>query len=59
MMMKGILLFSLIQSLLFKPFRAKTGHISSCPLHTGTPHLAGAVPREKNFILLDSQSCWH
>ena len=27
MMMKGILLFSLIQSLFFKPFRAKTGHI--------------------------------
>ena len=32
---------------------------SSCPLHTGTPQLASTVPREKNFILLDSQSCWH
>ena len=27
MTMKGILLFSLIQSLLFRPFQAKTGHI--------------------------------
>ena len=32
---------------------------SYCPLHTGTPQLASTVPREKNFILLDSQSCWH
>ena len=29
------------------------------PLHTGTPPLASTVPREKNFILLDSQSYWH
>ena len=32
---------------------------SSPLLHTGTPQLASTVPREKNIILLDSQSCWH
>ena len=44
-MMKGILLFSQIQSLLFRPFRAKTGHILLSFTDTGTPQLASTVPR--------------
>ena len=38
---------------------AKTGYILLSSIHTGTPQLASTVSREKNIILLDSQSCWH
>ena len=54
--------FSLIQSLLLGPFGTENGLIlysSSCPQDTGTPSLASTVPREKNIILLGSQSYWH
>ena len=50
MMMKGILSFSPIQSLLFRPRL----DASSCPQGTGTPSLASKVPREKSIILLGS-----
>ena len=50
MMMKGTLSFSPIQRLLFRPFGAETGRISSCIQGPRMPLLAYSTKRKEYYF---------